>query len=272
MLSLMLAIVDLKLHSNPPEDAWYTDIYITWLLLFIFPVHAFVITRRYDVNQQRAWYASWWGTPLCFVATFGSLIAIRAFYYEPYSMPSRSMSPTLHPSQHLIISKAGFGNYRYLGFQLLKTKPTEKPSRGDIIVFQFPQNLQVDYIKRVIGLPGDRIIYRNKRIYIKKACEKPEEQCPPYMPLEITPLESNQNSATVYRERIGEHSYSILIDPLVGTRASFYFQQSGTNKDEWVVPEEHYFVLGDNRDNSLDSRFWGFVPEGNIVGKLLFVW
>ncbi len=272
LLAIGLGLIDVKLHINPPEDAWYKDIYINWVLFIIYPIHSFIITKNYDVSQTRAWYASWWGAASCFLLVFSSIIVLRTFYFEPFSIPAGSMSPTLNPGDQLIVTKNGFGNYRYLGIQLLKTEPIEKPNRGDIIVFQYPQNPQIDYVKRVIGLPGDKIIYRNKSIYIKEACSKPEGECPSYVAIEKSETEGAQNNLSLYEESIGEHIYSILIDPKAGDRANYYFSQVGTGRDEWLVPDGHYFVLGDNRDNSLDSRFWGFVPEGNIIGKSFYVW
>ena len=121
-------------------------------------------------------------------------------------------------------------------------------------------------------MPGDKIIYRNKTIFIKEACSKPEGECPSYVAIKKSEIEGAQNNLSLYEESIGEQIYSIIIDPKAGDRANYYFSQVGTGKDEWLVPDGHYFVLGDNRDNSLDSRFWGFVPEDNIIGKSFYVW
>ena len=272
ILAIGLMLIDIKVHANPPDNAWYKDVYLLWLLIIAYPTHAFIIAKNYDVNQARSWYASWWATSSCFLLVFSSVIVLRAFYFEPFSIPAGSMSPTLNPGDQLIVTKNGFGNYRYLGIQLLKTEPTEKPNRGDIIVFQYPQDPQIDYVKRVIALPGDKIIYRNKTIFIKEACSKPEGECPSYVAIEKSETESAQNNVSLYEESLGEQVYSILIDPKAGDRTNYYYSQVGTGRDEWLVPDGHYFVLGDNRDNSLDSRFWGFVPEGNIIGKSFYIW
>jgi len=124
----------------------------------------------------------------------------------------------------------------------------------------------------VIGLPGDKVLYRNKNIYIKEFCSKAESECPSYVAIKRTKKESPQSEFTLYEEMIGDQSYSVLIDPKIGQRTRHFYNQIGTEKDEWLVPDGHYFVLGDNRDNSLDSRYWGFVPEGNIIGKSFYVW
>jgi len=272
LLSIALILIDTKLHIAPPEDAWYKDLYLMWLLFFAYPIHAFIITKNYDENQARSWYASWWATFSCFLILLVSIVSLRAFYFEPFSIPASSMTPNLNPGDTLIITKNEFGNYRYLGFQLMKTEPTKKPERGDIIVFQYPQNPEIDYVKRVIGLPGDRIIYRNKSIYIKEACINPKVKCSEYVAIEKTEKESTQDILSLYDENIGDKTYSIHINPNIADRTMHFFYQTGTQRDEWLVPEGHYFVLGDNRDNSLDSRFWGFVPQENILGKKLYVW
>lgn len=272
LLAIGFMLIDNELQANPPEDAWYKDIYLLWLLFFAYPIHAFIIAKNYDVNQVRSWYASWWATSSCFILVLLSIFSVRAFYFEPFSIPAASMSPALNPGDQLLVTKNGFGNYRSLGIQLLKTEPTVKPERGDIIVFQYPKNPQIDYVKRVIGLPGDKVLYRNKNIYIKEFCSKAESECPSYVAIKRTKKESPQSEFTLYEEMIGNQSYSVLIDPKIGQRTRHFYNQIGTEKDEWLVPDGHYFVLGDNRDNSLDSRYWGFVPEGNIIGKSFYVW
>lgn len=274
LLTICLMLVDINLHNNPPENTWYKDIYISWVLIVLCPIHAFIIVKNYDVQQKRSWYANWWAPLLCLSVVFTSLFCVRTFYFEPFSIPARSMSPSLKPGDQLVITKHGFGNYRYLGVQILKTEPTKKPNRGDIIVFQYPQSPQVDYVKRVIGLPGDRVIYRNKVIYLKEPCPTPESEseCPSFVAIDKTTVESYQGDLSLYEEKIGDKTYSVLIDPQAGSLTNHYYPQEGTARDEWLVPEGHYFVLGDNRDNSLDSRFWGFVPKENIIGKSLYVW
>lgn len=120
------------------------------------------------MQQKRSWYANWWAPLLYLLIILTSLFTVRTFYFETFSIPSGSMNPYLKPGEQLVITKHGFGNYRCLGVQILKTEPTKKPKRGDIIVFQYPQSPQIDYVKRVIGLPVDKIIYRNKVIYSKE--------------------------------------------------------------------------------------------------------
>lgn len=287
-----IIILDLKLHTDPVAGVWYESIYFSWIIIVLCPIHAFIITRNYDSQAPRGCYASWWGTSLCFIAVMASLIALRSFYFEPFTIPAKSMSPTLNPGDQIIVGKSGFGNYRYLGMQVKTSIPSVKPARGDVIVFQYPPDPQIDYVKRVIGLPGDRIIYRNKSIYIKQSCSQGSDNCPEY---EIVTREAKQQLAKqltkqlakhltkksskelpadvfVYEESIGNNTYKIWLNSSRNDFVNRYFNQAGTRRDEWLVPEGHYFVLGDNRDNSADSRYWGFVPQENIIGKVIYVW
>jgi len=114
-------LIDNELQTNPPEGAWYKDIYVLWLLFFAYPFHAVILTNNYDVSQKRSWYASWWATSSCFLILFVSVLSLRTFFFESFSIPAGSMSTTLDPHDQLVVTKSGFGNYRYLGVQLLKT-------------------------------------------------------------------------------------------------------------------------------------------------------
>lgn len=185
------------------------------------------------------------------------------------------MSPTLNPGEHVVVSKSGFGNYRFIGIDIAKSAPSITPARGDVIVFQYPQNPSIDYIKRVIGLPGDTVVYRNKRIFIQPACLEESTDCPDIIEVEKTYTSTqNENGFEIeyYREFLGPVTYDIKLNTSRNDLVDRYFYQIDTQSDEWVVPDKHYFVLGDNRDNSLDSRYWGFVPESNIIGKVVMKW
>jgi len=145
-----------------------------------------------------------------------------------------------------------------------------------VVVFKYPEEPTVDYIKRVVGLPGDRIIYRNKQLFIQPACAGAQD-CPAIAKVEQTFLSSGdfiQGGVPLerYQEQLGNVSHRILKNPQQPDYVPMYFHQPGNEADEWVVPEGHYFAMGDNRDNSKDSRFWGFVPERNLVGKAVFIW
>lgn len=154
---------------------------------------------------------------------------------------------------------------------------TGHPQRGDVIVFKYPEDPSIDYIKRVIGLPGDKIIFRNKELYLQPACHD-SKVCPELKKIDTKfietgafqqlgmPLEHYSEQLTTAK------SHDILRNSFIPDRVGQYYQQEGQPVGEWVVPEGHYFAMGDNRDNSLDSRFWGFVPERNLVGKAVAIW
>jgi signal peptidase I len=129
----------------------------------------------------------------------------------------------------------------------------------------------------VIGLPGDRIIYRNKSLYIKEACKPSDAKCPDFV--QIINTFTNKYQGPVAEKGLNQFettmlskTHNILTDQYSMPRTSRYFKQAGTAPDEFLVPAGHYFVMGDNRDNSLDGRFWGFVPEENLVGQAVAIW
>lgn len=271
--AISVVLLDIKLHSNADEALWYQSVYFSWLFVVICPIHAYIISKKYNREQVRHWYASWWATLLCFLLCFSFVFLVRTFLYEPFSIPAKSMSPTLNPGDQVVVSKMGYGNYRYLGMQVRRTVPTRKLKRGEIVVFQFPGNPNVDFVKRVVGLSGDKVIYRNKTVYIQLYCEDASVGCLPAQEVLKQPTEKKDvPEHTYYWESLDDISYEIMLKNNKADLVSHYFDQEGTRLDEWLVPEGHYFVLGDNRDNSLDSRYWGFVPENNIIGKVVYIW
>jgi len=190
--------------------------------------------------------------PVLFVVLF-----IRSFIVEPFRIPSSSMMPTLLIGDFILVNKFSYG----LRFPAFNTKfwDTGEPQRGDVAVFRYPKDPSQDYIKRIIGLPGDTISYRNHVLYING---KP-------MPQKIlgtytgTGQGRSMTGAELRLEDLDGVEHQILVDRR---------RLDPTNGGSWVVPEGHYFAMGDNRDMSSDSRFWGFVPEENLVGKAFFIW
>jgi len=182
------------------------------------------------------------------------VLVIRSFIAEPFRIPSSSMLPTLHVGDFILVNKFSYG----IRLPVINTKilDTGTPERGDVMVFRYPEQPQIDYIKRVIGLPGDKIGYFNKTVYIngqevmQKDGEKPSELAGMIAP-----------RAELKQEILSEVTHDILVDP-----------QRQSMEGEMTVPEGHFFVMGDNRDNSNDSRVWGTVPEENLVGKAFFIW
>jgi signal peptidase I len=185
------------------------------------------------------------------------ILLFRSFLAEPFKIPSGSMMPTLLVGDFILVNKFAYG----LRLPVLNTKilPVGEPRRGDVFVFRYPENPKEDYIKRVIGLPGDEITYRNKTLYINGK-EIPESYLGPY----TGPSEPSRSMAGA----------QVKVEQLdgVGHRIMELPQMQIGHEGSWKVPDGYYFAMGDNRDNSLDSRFWGFVPEANLVGKALIIW
>ena len=201
------------------------------------------------------------------------VLVLRSFLWEPFQIPSGSMMPTLLDGDFILVNKFNYG----LREPVTRQKFVEigAPERGDVVVFKYPINPNVDYIKRVIGLPGDRVIYRNKSLYIKPACQESDAQCPEYEQVVqefVAKYPDDSGSQGRFVSNMPNKTHEILIDTHTMPRTMHFFEQKGTQRDEFVVPQGQYFVMGDNRDNSLDGRFWGFVPEENLVGEAVAIW
>ena len=204
------------------------------------------------------------------------VLVLRSFLYEPFQIPSGSMMPTLLVGDFILVEKYAYG----LRDPVFRNKffETGEPQRGDVVVFKYPEDPNVDYIKRVVGLPGDRVVYQNKQLYIKASCQNGDSlYCDKLTPIDTefkSKGEFSQQMAELLRftETLGSVDHDVLRHPFRAIHPSNYFTQNGTKSNEWIVPEGQYFVLGDNRDNSRDSRFWGFVPEHNLVGKAVAIW
>lgn len=203
------------------------------------------------------------------------VLILRSFLWEPFQIPSGSMMPTLLDGDFILVNKFNYG----LRDPVVRNKFVDigAPERGDVVVFKYPVDPQIDFIKRVIGLPGDRIIYRNKSLYIKPACTDTATACNEFKQVEKIFVSNGDYSdgdvpLTRYTSKMPNKTHDILVNNQILPRTERYVNQAGTQRDEFVVPQGHYFVMGDNRDNSLDGRFWGFVPEENLVGEAVFIW
>ena len=177
---------------------------------------------------------------------------LRGFLVEPFRIPSGSMIPTLYIGDFILVNKFAYG-IRMPVFNK-KMIEIEDPKRGDIVVFRYPRDPSIDYIKRVIGLPGDHVAYYNKVLYVNG---KPIKR--KFVSKYGGPGE--QNPANQYVEDLDGVQHDMLLIP----------DRPGLDA-EYIVPENHYFMIGDNRDNSNDSRYWGVVPDKYLVGKAFMIW
>jgi signal peptidase I len=185
------------------------------------------------------------------------VLILRSFIIEPFRIPSGSMYPTLQIGDFIAVNKFAYG----VKLPVLQTTiiPIDEPERGDVVVFKYPQDPDVDYIKRVVGLPGDEIAYIGRTLFIngKPVRQQPEGEY--YGSGSGTIM----NGAAVVKETFPEgHEHQILLD----------MNKSSQDVAPMVVPEGHYFMVGDNRDHSNDSRFWGVVPAKNLKGKAFGIW
>jgi len=183
------------------------------------------------------------------------VLLLRSFLFEPFRIPSGSMMPTLLVGDFILVNKFSYG----MRLPVLNSKilQVDEPKRGDIVVFRFPKQPEVDYIKRVIGLPGDRVAYFDRKLYING------------QPMPQVSLGHYQGVGQGVNMTGSEH----LTEDLQGVEHSILVNRNVSSvEDVFVVPQGQYFVMGDNRDNSNDSRYWGTVPEANLVGKAFMIW
>lgn len=183
-----------------------------------------------------------------------AVFLLRAFVVEPFRIPSGSMLPSLFIGDFILVSKSSYGiKLPVLKHQII---PIANPERGDVMVFRFPRDPKTNFIKRVIGTPGDVVSYHNKRLSING-------QPLPLEPVELVdwPSEDQDERIKTFLESIGEENHTVMID-----------SRRTSSSIRVKVPAGEYFVMGDNRDHSNDSRYWGFVPEEFVVGKAFFIW
>jgi len=199
------------------------------------------------------------------------VFCLRSFLFEPFKIPSGSMVPTLVVGDLILVSKFHYGvRLPVINQKIIDNNPVE---RGDVMVFRYPADPRQDYIKRVVALPGDEVSYLNQRLAINGTPVPLVSKGDHYD-------DDSMSYAPMFTEKLGEVEHQIRVDP---KRLGYYgpdpkrfpMAENCRYAPEGVVckvPAGHYFVMGDNRDNSQDSRFWGFVPDQNIVGKAFFVW
>lgn len=202
-----------------------------------------------------------------------AVFLLRSFLVEPFKIPSGSMTPTLLKGDFILVNKYIYGiRLPVLNQKIIEIK---NPQRGDVMVFRYPEDPSVNFIKRVVGVPGDVIEYRNKQLYVNGAAQK-QQHVDEYNYMDDLRFLHTER----YTEDLDGHLHSILINPdappvRVEAVADFPGRENCSYNEagfKCKVPAGSYFMLGDNRDNSRDSRYWGFVPDEMIVGKAFAIW
>lgn len=185
------------------------------------------------------------------------VLVFRSFLFEPFKIPSGSMIPTLLVGDFIVVNKFSYGVR--LPVWNKKIIDVGDPKRGDVVVFRYPKDTSVNFIKRAVGLPGDTVTYRDKQLFVNG--EKVEVTSVGRFGSGDVKCSTPAVDATLHWEELGDANHNILIH-----------DRSGGRDGQWVVPEGHYFMMGDNRDRSNDSREWGFVPEENVLGRAVGIW
>jgi len=185
------------------------------------------------------------------------VLLFRSFLFEPFKIPSGSMIPTLLVGDFIVVNKFSYG----LKLPVVNKKILSlgEPERGDVVVFRYPVDPSINFIKRLIGLPGDTITYRNKQLFVNGVLVSKQENGR-YTRDEVK-CSTPRADAVRFHETVDTVEHDILLH-----------ERSGSRDGQWVVPEGHYFVMGDNRDRSNDSREWGFVPAENMMGRAVGIW
>lgn len=202
------------------------------------------------------------------------VLVLRSFLYEPFNIPSDSMVPTLETGDFILVNKFDYG----VRLPVINKKIINvgEPERGDVIVFRYPPQPTISYIKRVIGVPGDHIIYDHGQLIING---KKVSKVPVKFSREKDILDTP--NSLYFKETLGSHTFTMreLENVNIASQAPFLNYVEGgkyanQNGQYWEVkvPKGQYFAMGDNRDQSADSRFWGFVPEENLTGKAFYIW
>jgi signal peptidase I len=226
-----------------------------------------VLRKGRPAEARQPWWIEY---SISFFPVILIVFLLRSFLVEPFKIPSGSMIPTLLIGDFILVNKYAYG----IRVPVLNRKLIEigRPARGDVMVFRYPVDPSLDYIKRVVAVPGDRLEYRGRRLYLNGA-EVPVRRIDDYLSKER--MQFSQR----YVEKLNTTEHEILVEEdvpaFVQRMRSFPFQDNcnyNTSGLACTVPPDHYFVMGDNRDNSSDSRVWGFVPDDHIVGRAFFIW
>lgn len=234
-------------------------------------MHAIALARNASATTRRPWYSRWYGLTGVFVGTLVVVGLVRAFTFEPFRFPSASMLPTIPEGAHLLVRKWGYGHYDAFGLTLADGTVSAPLRRGDMIVFEYPQQRDTDYTKRLVGLPGDEVSYVDHVLSVNGVAT-------PVVPVGTYQDPRWRSAVGEYEETLEGQSYHVLFEPTMPSvppvRRPFPHNPACERIEgglTCVVPEGHYFVMGDNRDNSSDSRVWGFVPADHVIGRVVYV-
>ena len=233
----------------------------------IWAADVFVFAKRRAPDVKDPWWVEYGAS---FFPVILLVFCLRSFLVEPFKIPSGSMIPTLQVGDFILVNKFSYG----IRLPVLNKKiiDIDEPKKGDVMVFRYPEDPSLDYIKRVVGTPGDKVAYQNKRLTING------------QPVETTRVDDYLHPERLYYskqfvEKTDGVEYRTLNDDeapgFIADASQFPSRENCLYNNSGVictVPAGHYFMMGDNRDNSRDSRYWGFVPEENIVGKAFFIW
>ncbi len=207
-------------------------------------------------GKKKAWLTE---LSISFFPVLLIVLLVRSFLFEPFRIPSGSMLPTLEIGDFIVVNKYAYG----LRLPVLHTKfwVNQSPQRGDVAVFRYPKDPKLDYVKRIVGVPGDEISYKNKMLFINSEAVSYETLGTDALPGRS--LVGKAQRVIRMKESLPEAPHEIYVNASLLQRKA---------KDVWVIPDGNYLVFGDNRDNSNDSRVWGMVPEENLVGRVSAIW